>query len=595
MTSEVPPGEAAGPQTSGTPAKTAGTVASTDASAASAADTATGEQSLAEPRKSWPRRYLARFSLAGLTGALVCFCLSLTPSLIPRAWLLQAGVSGISAAIGYGLGALVGWLARSLIPWSPGPTVRRVARWALLVASVVLVPLFGVLGARWQHQIRDLTGADQPSEVRYILVELVALVLAVLLVSAARALRWAVRQAARPLGRFLSPAAATAAGLIVVFVVLFLLVNGVLVRFVSSRTDAIFSGVDNTTAAGVVEPGSALRSGSPESLVPWKTLGRQGRTFVAGGPTTTQITDFTGQPAEEPIRVYAGLKSAPSIPAEAALAVRELERTGAFNRKVIVVATTTGTGWVNKDMADPVEYMYGGDTAIAAIQYSYLPSWLSFLADKGPAQEGGRDLFDAVYDQWKQLPAGHRPKLVVLGESLGSFGGEAAFSGADDIRNRASGILWVGPTNSNVLWDRFTAGRDPGSPEWLPVYEQGQTVRFSDSPADLEPDSPTWLEPRVLYLQNANDPIVWWSLSLAFREPDWLKGPRGPGVSPSMHWYPLVTFWQVSADMADSTSVPPGQGHVYSSLEGASAWASIIPPPGWTPERTAALARQSDD
>jgi uncharacterized membrane protein len=66
-------------------------------------------------------------------------------------------------------------------------------------------------------------------------------------------------------------------------------------------------------------------------------------------------------------------------------------------------------------------------------------------------------------------------------------------------------------------------------------------------------------------------------------------------VSRSLHWYPLVTFWQVTADMADSTSVPPGAGHVYSTLEGASAWASIIPPPGWTPERTTELARQPDD
>jgi uncharacterized membrane protein len=98
----------------------------------------------------------------------------------------------------------------------------------------------------------------------------------------------------------------------------------------------------------------------------------------------------------------------------------------------------------------------------------------------------------------------------------------------------------------------------------------------------------------VVCLQNANDPIVWWSPSPAFHVPGWLKGPRGPGVSPAMHWYPLVTFWQVTTDMADSTSVPAGQGHVYSSLEGASAWASIIPPPGWTPDRTAALARQPD-
>jgi uncharacterized membrane protein len=50
------------------------------------------------------RRYLGRFSLAGLTAALICFCLSLTPSLIPRAWLLQAVVSGLTAVIGYAIG-----------------------------------------------------------------------------------------------------------------------------------------------------------------------------------------------------------------------------------------------------------------------------------------------------------------------------------------------------------------------------------------------------------------------------------------------------------------------------------------------------------
>jgi uncharacterized membrane protein len=64
-----------------------------------------------------------------------------------------------------------------------------------------------------------------------------------------------------------------------------------------------------------------------------------------------------------------------------------------------------------------------------------------------------------VYDEWHQLPAGHRPKLVVFGESLGSFGGEAAFSGTEDIRDRTSGVFWVGSTNTNTLWSRFTAGR----------------------------------------------------------------------------------------------------------------------------------------
>src|SRR5262249_33462093 len=280
----------------------------------------------------------------------------------------------------------------------------------------------------------------------------------------------------------------------------------------------VSGGGDGGPPAGVTQPTSALRSGSPKSLVPWDTLGRQGRTFVGDGPTTAQISRFTGKPADEPIRVYAGLQSAPSIEAESALVLRELRRTGAFNRKELVAATTTGTGWVTPAMIDPLEYMYDGDTAVAAIQYSFLPSWISFIADKAPAQEAGRDLFDAVYGAWSRMPANHRPRLVVFGESLGSFGGETAFSGINDGTNRTSGVLRVGPTNTNTRWSRSTADRQPGTPEWQPVYRDGTTVRFVTALGQLSPVPKEWVPPRVVYLQNTSDPIVWWSWELAFHE-----------------------------------------------------------------------------
>ncbi|MGH3277705.1 MAG: alpha/beta hydrolase [Trebonia sp.] len=538
------------------------------------------------------RRYLALFSLPGLAGALAFYCLSLTPSLLPRAWYLQAVMSGVTAAIGYLVGLFVAWLLRSLIPWRPGPVVRRAGRWVLAVAAVVGVPLLGVLGAEWQHQIRQLVDASQPSEARYVFVVVVSIVVTIAIITLFRGIRWVVRLVARLLGRFIPRRAATAAAALVVCVLLGFLVTGVASRAALGAANSVFSGVDSGTPAGVTEPASPLRSGSPESLVPWSTLGRQGRTFVAGGPTAAEIGRLSAAAGgTEPIRAYVGLKSAPSIAAESALAVRELERTGAFSRKVIVVATTTGTGWVNPAMIDPLEYMYDGDTAVVAIQYSFLPSWISFIADKAPAQEAGVDLFNAVYDRWRQLPAGHRPKLVVLGESLGSFGGEAAFSGTEDIRDRTSGVLWVGPTNSNVLWHRFTAGRDPGTPEWRPVYQGGKTVRFVTSSDALDPASPGWEQPRVVYLQNTSDPIVWWSAQLAFHQPEWLRGTHPPDVSSAMHWYPIVTFWQVSADLALAAAVPPGHGHTYGMAQAAAAWAAIIPPPGWTAERTAALGQ----
>lgn len=150
-------------------------------------------------------------------------------------------------------------------------------------------------------------------------------------------------------------------------------------------------------------------------------------------------------------------------------------------------------------------------------------------------------------------------------------------------------MLWVGPTSNNTLWSRFTSERDPGTPEWRPVYQGGKTVHFSNSPADLDPASPGWEQPRVVYLQNTSDPIVWWSWSLAFHQPDWLRGPQAPDVSSAMHWYPIVTFWQVAADLALAAAVPPGHGHTYGMLQAATAWASIIPPPGWTAAQTAEL------
>ena len=137
------------------------------------------------------------------------------------------------------------------------------------------------------------------------------------------------------------------------------------------------------------------------------------------------------------------------------------------------------------------EYLTHGDAATVAIQYSYLPSWMSYLVDQSKAREAGRALFDAVYDPWSKLPAGQRPRLFVAGESLGSFGGETAFSGEYDLRNRTSGTLFAGPPNFNTLFREFSDHRDPGSPEIQPVYKDGRTVRFTnDAGTAIPPAGP---------------------------------------------------------------------------------------------------------
>jgi uncharacterized membrane protein len=133
------------------------------------------------------------------------------------------------------------------------------------------------------------------------------------------------------------------------------------------------------------------------------------------------------------------------------------------------------------------------------------------------------------------------------------------------------------------------ANRDPRTPEWLPTYQAGQTVRFAADPSDLNRPSTSWTTPRVVYLQHASDPITWWSPRLVLHKPDWLREPPGRDVLPSMRWYPLVTFWQVSADMVFAVDVPPGHGHTYGPGEAIASWQAVVPPPGWTADRTAQL------
>ena len=196
----------------------------------------------------------------------------------------------------------------------------------------------------------------------------------------------------------------------------------------------------------------------------WESLGHQGRIFVEAGPSVAKLTAFNGAPATEPIRAYAGLNSADGIRATAELAARELERTGGLQRAVVAVATTTGTGWINEAEADALEYMYNGNTAIVSMQYSFLPSWLSFLVDKENARRAGQALFEAVDKLVRQMPEAQRPKLVVFGESLGSFGGEAPFMSLNNILARTDGALFSGPTFNNTVWLQLTATRDRGSP-----------------------------------------------------------------------------------------------------------------------------------
>src|SRR5581483_11688846 len=336
----------------------------------------------------------------------------------------------------------------------------------------------------------SLMGIEGPTTLGYLRTLIVAVVVGALLVSAFRVLIDAAKLLARLLIRrwHLHDEIALFIGTAIVVAMLIMLINGVLVRGFFTGANAVFQPQDAATPAGVAQPQRPERSGSPTSLAPWDSLGYQGRSFVGTGPHAAELTRLNGKPAKEPIRVYAGLHTAPDDQGRLAVLLEELERTGAFTRKLLVIAPTTGTGWIDPVAAGSLEMMYNGDTAIVGLQYSYLPSWISFLADRQKSMDAGRMLIDTIHQRWQQLPPQHRPKLVLYGESLGSMAGQAAFGWLPDIRQRGfDAVLWVGPPQESPLWHALIVRRDPGTTEVRPRYDNGRTVRFSEAidPADV--------------------------------------------------------------------------------------------------------------
>ena len=525
---------------------------------------AAAEDAEASPESSKSRK-LFYVTLPGCWGGLIFACLSFTPSLLPRGGLIQGIICGITAAIGYGLGVLLASIWRAFPDREPRGPRRRAWPVFFIAGSVLFAASFG-LGQYWQHQVRTLMGVTDYNVALVVAEPFVAALVFGLFLLIGRGLRGLYRWLAKLLNRWIGPRAARGIGWAVVVGLTYLVVSGLLLQgFVNVMNDA-YGLRDTKTAEGIHQPTTSLRSGGPGSLIPWDSLGWQGRNFSGEGPSVSDLGKFTGHPATAPIRIYAGLASADGPEAQAALAVRDLQRAGGFQRKNLLVTTTTGSGWVDPALVDSFEYLSNGDSATVAIQYSYLPSWVSYLVDQSKALAAGQALFDAVYGAWVKLPPGDRPKLYVAGESLGSFGGEAAFTGENDLANRTNGALFVGPPNFNTLFREFSDHRDPGSPEVQPIYQDGRIVRFVNDPATgIPPAGQPWNGTRILYLMHPSDPIVWWSPHLIFSEPDWISEPPGKDVLKTMFWVPFVTFWEVTADLPFATGVPEGHGHKYTA------------------------------
>ncbi|MCH8542321.1 MAG: alpha/beta-hydrolase family protein [Alcanivorax sp.] len=517
----------------------------------------------------------------GLTVATLFFAFSLTPSLVPRPFVAQGLISGLSFTAGYALGVWALWLWG----WLGIPQLRgRVALW-LRVATAVLCVLVAMVflwrAAGWQNDLRGLMGMPEDAGVRPFGIGVITVLLFVGVLCVARLFRLVFGLIAKQLRRVIPPRIAHGVGLVLAFMLFWSVGNGVLFSMALRGADASYHNWHITVQPEQSPPSDPLRTGSEASLISWEDLGQRGRDYISSTPSGDGL-------AQEPIRVYVGLGAAETPEERAALAVQEMQRVGAFERSTLLLVTPTGTGWVDPVAQLSAEYLLRGDVASVTAQYSYLPSFLALLVESEYGKQSAQALFQAVYGYWRTLPRDERPDLYLYGLSLGALNSSRAFDAHDIIGDPFHGALWSGPPFRSEVWRDLTAQRRSSSPVWLPRFRDGSVIRFMNQDGGLERGDAEWGPYRIAYLQYASDPVTFFSPDIFWRSPEWLQDPRGPDVSPALRWFPIVTGLQLLADIW-AGDAPRGYGHEYSMADYITAWHALMAPEGWDEESLARL------
>lgn len=524
---------------------------------------------------------------------LLFFAASLTPTLIPRSWLVQGILGGLVMGLGYLIGRF--FVALWRLMEIPEPTGRAVLIVRLVtgipVAIVTVLCLFRARG--WQNGIRERMGMEVVESTHTVQMLALALVVFAVLVIVGYALQWIFDRLRFRLYRYMPARTANVAGFVLTAILVIVVTrDGILDRAIAGL-DTSVTVAQNLFDTAPPAPTDPTLIGGPGSLVDWGALGQPGRDYVTTGPDADDIAAFTGRDALQPVRVYVGLAQDDTAQERADIALAELRRQGGFDRSVLIVAMPTGTGWLDPGAVDTVEYMHGGDIATIAVQYSYLQSPLALILETRSGLDQAEALIDAVHDYWRTLPEGGRPRLYIHGLSLGAW---ASMHGTDLfalLEDPIDGALWAGPPFPSAMWQGIVASRDGGSAYVAPTLGEGRLVRFaSNTEGAGGPDG--WGEMRIAYLQYSSDPIVFYEPASLFRAPAWMNEPPGPDVSPDMRFMPVVTQFQLAVDMALANSAPDGHGHAYYGPDYIGPWVAVTAPPDWTEEDTVRLIAHCD-
>lgn len=403
---------------------------------------------------------------------------SLVPSVMPRPAWLQGLFTGLLVAAGYALGRIV--------PRSRFLEVGRARGLGLLAGAGALV------GSVWGLSSADLLGLAEARSSGpvggWLFAAVVALAVALVLAGVGHLVAATVRRL------FRRPTAVHA---------------GTAGLFVRER---VYGG--SLVAVGLlVAFGNPVSAGIHAAL----TSPVGAAFFEAVGLDTAEDNVLSLPSRRGAVRTYVAVDEADDAASRADIAVHRLEGQGGFGRDALVLALPTGSGWVDPVGVRAVERRFEGDVATVAVQSTFLPSWAAMMVAREDNEDGARQLMEAVTDRLAQIPQAERPRLYLIGQSLGVVAASAVDPDSAGAR-MVCGATWTGP------------------------------------PGGAIPDLPN-----PVVLANVDDPVVHWERSLAWHRPATYSGKT---------WLPVVSYLATGIDTIASLGAEVGHGHRYGPAQG---------------------------
>ncbi len=310
-------------------------------------------------------------------------------------------------------------------------------------------------------------------------------------------------------------------------------------------------------------PTSRHVSSGPASAMPFDSLGKEGRRFVLMALPAQDIESVMGAKATDPVRVVGGFESADDVAERARLTLQDMEDCGAYERSLICIGSPTGVGYFNYSIAEAIEYLTLGDSAIVVPQYALVPSALA-LTRTGEAERLTRLVLEGIRDRLALMPPDSRPRVVLIGESLGANvaldlpAGDRSYL-PDFNPLGVAGGLYLGVPFRTRLWNAWRA--DPAA-----VDPEGRLLLVS------EPDNAQPLpsgQSRHLMIVHHDDPVNKYSFRMVLQPPWWMGPPseRPPLVPREVKFRPITSFVLATVDLLNGMQSKPGtfvrRGHDY--------------------------------